>query len=163
MSKIEWQFADEAVSLEDVLTVQKNLGVKFPSDYVECVQINNGASLEPELFELETGVEKVFGTLLSFDNESDEFILDVFNDYKATLPADVIPFAFDPAGNLICFDYRNNQNNPTVVYWNHENAGAKEMLMTEEGLDMTQVEELSRENLTDVAPTFTAFLDKIHD
>ncbi|KMT63017.1 SMI1/KNR4 family protein [Paenilisteria newyorkensis] len=163
MSKAEWQFADEAVSLEEVLAVQNNLGVKFPSDYVECVQINNGASLEPELFELETGVEKVFGTLLSFDKESDEFILDVFNDYKAALPADVIPIAFDPAGNLICFDYKNSEVSPTVVYWNHENAGEKEMLIREEGLTVAQAEDLARGNITGIAPNFTAFLDKIYD
>nr|WP_260449137.1 SMI1/KNR4 family protein [Listeria booriae] len=87
------QFAGEAVSLEGIIAIQEYLGIKFPNDYVECVQINNGASLEPELFELETGAEKVFGTLLSFNKDSDEFILDVFDDYKATLPADVIPFA----------------------------------------------------------------------
>ncbi|MBC1552142.1 SMI1/KNR4 family protein [Listeria booriae] len=163
MGKVEWQFADEAVSLAGIIAIQEYLGIKFPNDYVECVQINNGASLEPELFELETGAEKVFGTLLSFDKDSDEFILDVFDDYKATLPADVIPFAFDPAGNLICFDYNNNGISPTVVYWNHENAEAKETLMNEAGLTAEQVEDLAREHLTGIATTFTAFLEKIHD
>ncbi|MBC1371371.1 hypothetical protein HB847_03235 [Listeria booriae] len=113
MGKVEWQFADEAVSLEGIIAIQEYLGIKFPNDY-------------------------------------DEFILDVFDDYKATLPADVIPFAFDSAGNLICFDYNNNGISPAVVYWNHENTEAKETLMYEAGLSAEQVEDLAREHLTGI-------------
>ena len=38
--------------------------------------------------------------------DDDENIIEVFDDYKDTLPAELVPFAFDPAGNLICFDYK---------------------------------------------------------
>ena len=162
MSKIKWEFADEPVSQEVVHTVGDNLGVKFPSDYIECVAINNGANAEPRLFDVENR-EKVFGTLLSFDENNDEFIVSVYNDYKLTLPKEIVPIAFDPAGNLICFDYKDDKNKPTVVFWEHENAGEKEMLMREEGLTEEQVEELARENVFYIADTFSDFLDKLHD
>ncbi len=33
----------------------------------------------------------------------------------------VIPFAEDPFANMLCFDYRKNDQ-PKVVFWNHEKA-----------------------------------------
>lgn len=125
----------------------------------------NGAHVSPELFQVE-GKEKVFGTLLTYDVEDEEYILEIFNDYQDTLPKKLIPFAFDPSGNLICFDYKDYkdyEDDPIVVFWEHENALEKEMLIQEEGLTEEQAEERERENVFYVAPTFTEFLDKLHD
>jgi len=61
-----------------------------------------------------------------------------YDIYKPFLPYGVFPIAFDPAGNLLCFDYKDDENNPIVVFWEHENAGEKEMLMREEGLTEEQ-------------------------
>lgn len=162
MSKIEWQFADEPVSEEYVKKTGNELGFEFPEDYISCVAINNGANVEPDLFNIGNR-EKVFGTLLSYDKSNDEHIVDVYNSYRDTLPIGVVPFAFDPAGNLICFDYKNHKDNPIVVFWEHENAWEKEMLIKEEGLTEEQAEERARENVFYVAATFTEFLDKLHD
>ncbi|WP_205881322.1 SMI1/KNR4 family protein [Leucobacter viscericola] len=162
MNEVVWQFADRDVTLEEIAAIQQELGVELPSDYVTCIRKNNGASAEPDLFELETGEQKVFGTLLSFDRESEEFVLDVFNDHKAALPAGAIPIAFDPAGNLICFDYGGDDANPAVVFWNHENAGDKDILMSELGLTATQADAMVRKKLTRIASTFTAFVEGLH-
>ena len=89
--------------------------------------------------------------------------MDVFNDYKDTLPKKVIPFAFDPSGNLICFDYKDYEDNPIVVFWEHENAVEKEMLMFEDSLTEVEVEECARENVFYVAATFTGIPEKLHD
>lgn len=162
MSTIEWQFSDEPVEVDYVIRIGNDVGFKFPKDYVNCLAINNGANVEPELFEVDNK-EKVFGTLLSFNDDNDEFIVSVFKSYKKSLPKELIPFAFDPAGNLICFDYKDDENNPIVVFWEHENAGEKEMLMCEEGLTEEQAEERARENVFYVADTFTDFLDQLYD
>ena len=162
MSNIKWRSWDEPATKEYVIGVGKKIGVKFPSDYIEVAMNYNGAHVSPELFQVE-GKEKVFGTLLTYDNGDDEHLLEVFNDFKDTLPQKVVPFAFDPAGNLLCFDYKDDENNPIVVFWEHENAGEKEMLMREEDLTEEQAEERARENVFYVADTFTDFLDKLHD
>ena len=162
MSEIEWQFADEPVSEEYVYKIGNELGFKLPRDYISCAAINNGANVEPELFNVGNR-EKVFGTLLSYNNRSDEFIVDIYNSYRETLPNGLVPFAFDPGGNLICFDYKEHEENPIVVFWEHENAWEKGMLMREEGLTAEQAEERARENVFYVAATFTEFLDKLHD
>ncbi len=63
MRKIEWQFADEPVSEEYVGEIGDSLGFNFPKDYISCVSINNGANVEPDLFNVENK-EKVFGSFL---------------------------------------------------------------------------------------------------
>ena len=62
-------------------------------------------------------------------------------------------------------EYKNNfwRGKTTVVFWEHENTGNKEMLKREEGLTEEQVEELARENVFFVEDNFTDFLDKLHD
>ena len=47
--------------------------------------MNNGANVEPEIFNVNNH-ERVFGNLLSFDENSDEYIVEVYNDFNGTLP-----------------------------------------------------------------------------
>ncbi|PGZ95431.1 1,3-beta-glucan synthase regulator [Bacillus pseudomycoides] len=162
MSYVKWRSADEPVSTKDVYEAAKEIGVKFPQDYVKCVLENNGAHVSPEIFDV-AGKEKVFGTLLTYDKEDDEYIVEVYHDYQDTLPKHVIPFAFDPAGNLICFDYKDHEENPIVVFWEHEGTWEKEVLIESEGITIEEVEEVARGNVFYIASTFTAFLNKLHD
>lgn len=106
---------------------------------------------------------RVFGTLLSYDKNSNDFIVKVYNNYFATLPKDLVPIAIDPAGNLICFDYKKHKYNPIIVFWAHENAEEKEMMIREQRVTDDQAEERARENVFYVAATFTDFLDELHD
>ena len=162
MRKIEWQFADEPVSEEEVEKIGDEMGFEFPKDYRSCVTVNNGANVEPHLFNIGNR-QKVFGTLLSYEKGNDEYIVDVYNCYRNTLPNGVVPFAFDPSGNLICFDYKEHKDNPIVVFWEHEEAWEKEMLMDEEGLTKEQGEQRARENVFYAAATFTEFLDLLYE
>jgi hypothetical protein len=162
MSNVKWRSPDEPVTRETIERAAKELGVKFPLDYIECVMVNNGAHVSPELFEVE-GKEKVFGTLITYDKDDDEFIVNVFKDYSDTLPKKVIPFAFDPGGNLICFDYKDNEEKPVIVFWNHEGAAEKAILINNEGMNEKQAEEAARRNVFYVADSFSAFLNKLRD
>ncbi|MCA0174640.1 SMI1/KNR4 family protein, partial [Bacillus sp. RAR_GA_16] len=65
--------------------------------------------------------------------------------------------------NLICLDYKDSTHTPKVVFWEHENAADKEMLMKEENLTEIQVEERVRENIFFISDTFSGFLNKLHD
>lgn len=44
-------------------------------------------------------------------------VYEVLEDIEDRLPSTLFPFGEDPFGNLLCFDYSDNQS---VVYWNHE-------------------------------------------
>ncbi|MGG2134686.1 SMI1/KNR4 family protein [Bacillus sp. S2(2024)] len=159
---LEWEYTDAEVSETKIKEIGLQLGFQLPQDYIDCVKINGGASVLPEEFNV-GNVERCFGSLFSFDEESSEYIVKKYEIYNLTLPQKVFPIANDPAGNLICLDYKNNTENPIVIFWEHENAGEKEMLMRQEGLTEAQVEELARENVFYIADTFTDFLSKLHD
>ena len=116
--------------------------------------MNNGANVEPEIFNVNNH-ERVFGNLLSFDENSDEYIVEVYNDFNGTLPKELIPFAFDPAGNLICFDYK-IMKKIQLLFWEHEDAWEK-ALMESEGITAEEAEKIARENVFYIADTFTDF------
>lgn len=159
---LEWEYADAEVLKARVKEIGAQLGFYLPQDYIKCVKVNGGASVLPEEFNVED-VERCFGSLFSFDEKSSQYIVKKYESYNSSLPRDILPIATDPAGNLLCFDYKDQQEKPVVVFLEHENVSEKETLMYNEGLTDEQVEECARENLLYVAATFTAFLDKLHD
>ncbi|KEZ53657.1 hypothetical protein GS18_0201355 [Metabacillus indicus] len=160
MKNLEWEYADSETSEAEIIDIGLRLGYSFPQDYIDCVKINGGASVIPEAFNVGT-VERCFGSLFSFDEVSSEYIVKKYEIYKGFLPKKVFPIACDPAGNLICFDYESNES-PIVVFWEHENAAEKELLITD-GLTEEEAEKRARKNIVYVAATFTEFLDKLHD
>lgn len=162
MKNLEWKYADDPVTEEIIEKIGQAMGIKFPQYYIECAKVNHGANVIPYCFDVE-GLERVFGSLLSFDEESSNYIVEDYNNYRATLPNGVIPFGIDPAGNLICFDYKNHEENPIIVFWEHEGAWEKEELMESEGITAEEAEEVARENVFYVASTFTEFLNKLYD
>lgn len=135
MTNLVWKYADDPVTGELIEKVGKSLGVKFPQDYIECAKVNHGANVIPYRFYAK-GIERAFGTLLSYDEECNDNLVEEYGNYRDTLPNDITPF---------------------------EGAWEKEMLMEEEGLTEEQAEERARENVLYVAATFTEFLDKLHD
>ncbi|EIT83644.1 hypothetical protein A374_19480, partial [Fictibacillus macauensis ZFHKF-1] len=47
---ITWEFADAEVSEAKVVETGQQLGFQLPQDYIVCVKVNGGASVEPEAF-----------------------------------------------------------------------------------------------------------------
>ncbi|HDR7871966.1 MULTISPECIES: SMI1/KNR4 family protein [Bacillus] len=162
MGDIEWKYADDSVTEEFIRKIGGLMGIKFPKDYIDCAKENHGANVMPYCMDVE-GIERVFGSLLSFDKESSDYIVNDYYNYRATLPNCVVPFGVDPAGNLICFDYKEHEENPIVVFWEHEGAWEKEALMKSEGITEEEAEEVARENLFYIAADFTEFLNKLYD
>lgn len=119
MKNVNWLFKKEDVTKEEVIKIEEEIGVKFPKSFFECVINQNGAQPEKNIFDLNNEKGKIFGSLLDFDLNSDENILSVYKDLKDRLPNKVVPFADDPSGNYICFDYR-EEGKPEIVFWNHE-------------------------------------------
>ena len=117
---LRWICENESVETTTISKVEDIFGIEFPRDYVECIIKNNGGYPKPNRFNL-NGNEEVFNNFLSFDEEDSSNIINAYNDVKDRLIEKVIPFAEDPFGNLLCFDYRNNEQ-PTIVFWEHEKA-----------------------------------------
>lgn len=142
MKRITWLFTDKSVDEKTISEIEKSFGIKFPQDYKECVLQNNGGCPKPDNFDFSDENEggAVFNNLLSFTGD---FNIEVVYEFsKESLPNGIIPFARDPFGNLLCFDYRQDKNKPGIVFFDHE----------EQGEDSIEL----------ICNTFTELLDKLY-
>ncbi|CAH1216830.1 hypothetical protein PAECIP111891_04485 [Paenibacillus allorhizoplanae] len=117
---VTWDFTDKKVTKDEIVNVGDYWNIQFPDDYVNIACESHGGSPIPDSFDFENHEEAVFGYLLSFNHDSINYIITTYENVKDRLPSDVIPIADDPFGNLICFDFRMNNKNPKVVFWDHE-------------------------------------------
>jgi len=117
--KIEWTQSNNNITLNDIIKIQELFGIAFPKDYVQCVLENDGGYPSPDNFDIENYGEQVLNNFLSFDKHDDAYIIDAYNDIKDRLVKKVYPFAEDPFGNMVCFDFRCNSE-PLIVFWDSE-------------------------------------------
>ncbi|MBP3041174.1 SMI1/KNR4 family protein [Bacillaceae bacterium Marseille-Q3522] len=134
----KWLFSGEHLDEKKITEVEKSFGFKFPADYKQCIMKNNGGFPEPNIFDCDDGrTEAVFNNLISFTDEN----LNIKMFYEFSLQK-LIPFARDPFGNLLCFDYRDNDESPKIVFYNCE----------ENGITL----------VTPVCESFTVLLDRLY-
>lgn len=150
---VQWSGADPAVDRSVIALVETECGVRFPQDYVECAMVNSGGSPSPACFLVGEAVE-VFDTLLSY-RETDPWhganpdgMLNVLQalQQQDLLPEGVFPFAYDPGGNFLAFDYRTSREMPSIVFLDHERLDAQEHFKS-----------------YPVASTFTELLANLHE
>lgn len=145
MNNIKWiGLKEKEITDEHVQQVEKYLGIKFPNDFINCIKKYDGGYPLPHTFNIQGQGADVFNKLLTFDLESKHSILQVYEDVKDRLINKIYPFARDPFGNLLCFDYRNDPQSPTVVFWDHE-------------------EEEVEEAIFPVCSSFTELLDSLYE
>src|SRR5690606_3082757 len=104
---------------------------------------NNSGTPMPYSYDFEGRKGAVFDRLLSHDPNSPSYIVSTYNAVKDRLPKGIYPFAEDTFGNLICFDYREDMENPSIVFWDHERPDHK--------------------NIFPVCSSFTDLLNKLYE
>ena len=119
MKPMTWKYAEPLTDIAPIRKLESKINQSYPLDYVKCVLENNAGYPSLHVFETEKSSTRVFSDLLSV-NESD--IDNVYAPYETISDRlgrkDIMPFAIDPFGNYICFDF--SQSPPTVVFWHHE-------------------------------------------
>lgn len=55
--------------------------------------------------------------MISLDEKEYDNIYEILEDLQDRIGEQLIPFAEDGFGNLLCFDYSANKN---IVFWDHE-------------------------------------------
>ena len=121
---------------------EKEIGYHFPDDFRKCVQENNGAYAEPNVFDTRESQEQMLNALFSFNPTDGDSIWklgrcwDEADEETDRIMRKYIAFAYDPFGNTIAFDPKDD----SVVFIDHETL---------------EVEY--------VAPSFQAFLDKLYE
>lgn len=102
----------------------------------------NGGYPEPNLFEYDNEAQGIFNDLISFTNPDLNMSM-IYEYSKEELPERIVPFGRDPFGNFLCFDYRSMQENPTIVFYDHES-------------------EVEEEKIIYVCDTFTQLLSELY-
>ncbi|ETA69193.1 SMI1/KNR4 family protein [Methanolobus tindarius DSM 2278] len=119
--EIEWLFILDPIGDKEISEVENIFGIKFPNDYKECIKKYHGGSPKLSCFDFKERKGAVFNNLLSFEpNDKYDYIVKIRNIVEGMVEC-IYPFAADPFGNFICFDYRDGKNkSPKVVFWDHE-------------------------------------------
>ena len=143
---IAWRRCHAPVDLARIEEVEAKLGYVFPKDFRAFIGDHHGGKPDREQFWYDDPVHGRYGSclgaLLSFDLGYEGNIVDSRTWVEEErLAARVIPFARDGGGDAMCFDFRDDPENPTVVYWCHD----KEPEIA----------------IVPLAPTFTAFLEML--
>ena len=116
---IQWKWAELPVDEIHLTDIQKELCISFPNDFLELVKKSNGGYPSAKYFDLPSRKDAVLNKLLSVSEGGDDpSLMETYKNVCKRLPPKIIPFASDPFGNLICFDYR--ESPPSVCFWEHE-------------------------------------------
>jgi|GEM_PF-563388 len=130
--RIDWNiYHEQPLDRAVVEDVEKRIGFSFPEAYKECVIKYHGARPVQKLFDIEND-QRVFGKFFDYDESNNITLLKCYinetDEESGVFPLGVVPFADDPSGNYICFDYGENLENPKVVFLNLDECVSLEIL-----------------------------------
>ncbi len=132
--------------LNIIKKVEELFKIKFPNDYLKYLEQCNGAYINPNCFKTDKNKEESINNFFSFnENDKYSYILETYNAMSKYIPEKIYPFAQDAADNLICFDYRTD-NNPSIVFLDYETAY----------IDKEKA-------ISKIADTFTDFIESLYE
>lgn len=114
MSQVQWSEGTH-VDVSCLRATEAETGYDFPHDFVALVVDNDTAVPSPECY-----LGRRFGMLLSVDPSQRRNIAKLLRSRSDLFPKGIVPFASDPGGNYLCFDFRRDRASPTIVYLDHE-------------------------------------------
>ncbi|MFF2484299.1 SMI1/KNR4 family protein [Paenibacillus sp. NPDC058071] len=166
---IEW--SDQInVDIHKIKDLEEKWSIHFPQGYVDIVLTHDGSVpyVTNEHGERGQGVIEVPGKLswsiqlLSLIEKEvlGEIITPIelaYHTLVEALPPKVFPFAINGAGDKFLFDYRVDENEPKIVFQNHEDV-ILETEMTDEELEEKSLEDWQSETLDHVCESFEVFL-----
>ena len=103
-------------SIDTIESVEYRLQITLPDDYKQFVLKYDGGYPSPNHFKVDGKVE-IFNNLISLDENEYDNIYEILEDLQDRLSDQLIPFAEDGFGNLLCFDFSADK---TIVFWDHE-------------------------------------------
>lgn len=133
MQDLQFVDATTAGELEPeyVAKTEKMIGLKFPQNFLNFLEKNNGGIPVKQLFKV-GGEEKVLERFLCLVsdykvNEFGSYDIGVIWSYIFDrLNKNLLPFAAVFAGDFLCFDFADNKENPRVALWYHELSDEKD-------------------------------------
>lgn len=106
----------KGISKDIIECVEHRLQITLPDDYKQIVLKYDGGYPNPNHFQVGEKVE-IFNNLISLDENECNNIYEVLEDLQTRIGDQLIPFAEDGFGNVLCFDYSADKS---IVFWSHE-------------------------------------------
>ena len=126
---------------------ERELRVQFPPEYRHFLAQWNGGRPRPNVFHYESHGRKKSGMVdwfLGIHGGEHDNLCEYARWYKGRVPANLLPIAHDPGGNLICIAVSGSDLG-AVYFWDHE-------------YENPEGQPPSTENVYLIAPDFDAFL-----
>ena len=114
--------------IENIEEIELEKTIIFPKMYVGLMLLQNGGYLDKDSFEyLDVYRSETIGEcamFLSIGHYSMGRFYETVEQYLSDPPEffheNLIPFAENGGGNLVCFDYRSTKEEPPIVFWCHD-------------------------------------------
>ena len=106
----------KGISKDIIKSVEHRLQITLPDDYKQVALKYDGGYPNPNHFKVERKIE-IFNNLISLDENEYNNIYEILEDLQTRIGDQLIPFAEDGFGNVLCFDYSAEKS---IVFWNHE-------------------------------------------
>jgi hypothetical protein len=117
--KIQWERAKGKLTDNDIEAVEKLIRYRLPLDYISVFKEHNGARPVQYNFDTETK-SWTFARLYELKDKPNSVVGMHELVVEEMELEGVVPFGADIAGNLYCFDYRQDENRPSIVFIDHE-------------------------------------------
>jgi len=121
MNNITWKYSSKLIKETVIEEFEKEMNISLPHDLKECFKKNNGGMPSKNIFDTDKTKGRMFNNLLSFNlNKDEDTIYDIYSAvYLKLKNKDVIPFALDPFGNILCL------KEGKIVLFLHETGGTE--------------------------------------
>lgn len=107
---------------ETLIAFEQTLHDRLPEEYRQFLLEVNGGQPEPNAFPIQNNPHDTFGLVERFfslaGDDTDYDLQDNLETFKNRVPADLVPIAFDPGGNLLCLVIRGDKKG-VVYFWDH--------------------------------------------
>ena len=103
-----------------MLDVEKILNIKFPKEYVDFIN-NMDAINSKKVILLDEEENILIKNFLSLNEDIEDSIIQVYNEYRSIMLEGVIPIATTEDEDYICLYYETDRENlPKIILWSYE-------------------------------------------
>lgn len=103
-----------------MLDIEKILNIKFPKEYIDFIN-NMDAINSKKIILLDEEENILIKNFLSLNEDIEDSIIQVYNEYRSIMLEGVIPIATTEDEDYICLYYETDRENlPKVILWSYE-------------------------------------------